>query len=170
MARTIDPHDALMLFQQALSRGEIPLRRGTVDQELFCCIDHPDGKARLSYMRIEDGLLTTLVMLADNGCIDGKPCFQIGYAVPEAYRNQGRARSAVKVAIADVRHELSRVGVPAFYVEAFVGIGNEASQRVAVETISPRPVAVTDELSRLPAFRYVRKIETGAVSAPPVDG
>jgi hypothetical protein len=63
MAATADPHEALMLFQPALFRREIPLQHGTVDRELYCCIDHPDGKARLSYMRIEGETLTALVML-----------------------------------------------------------------------------------------------------------
>jgi hypothetical protein len=34
-------------------------------------------------------------MFAQDGAIEGKPCFAIGYAVPEAYRNQGRAREIV---------------------------------------------------------------------------
>jgi hypothetical protein len=39
-------------------------------------------------------------MFAQDGAIEGKPCFAIGYAVPEAYRNQGRAREIVKAALA----------------------------------------------------------------------
>ena len=110
-------------------------------------------------MRTEGETLTALVMLVENGSIEGKPCFQIGYAVPEAYRNHGRAKSAVNAAIADLQYELSRVRVPEFYVEAFVQTDNKASQSVAGRTISTSPVAVIDEVSGLPAFRYVRKIE-----------
>jgi hypothetical protein len=169
MAATADPHEALLLFQQALSRREIPLQLGTVDRELYCCIDYPDGKARLSYMRIEGETLTALVMLVENGSIEGKPCFQIGYAVPEAYRNHGRAKGAVKAAIADLQYELSRVMVSEFYVEAFVPTDNTASLGVAGAAISTSPVAVTDRVSGLPAFRYVRKIESKADALVPPD-
>jgi len=168
MAATADPHEALMLFQQALFRREIPLQHGTVDRELYCCIDHPDGKARLSYMRIEGETLTALVMLVENGTIEGKPYFQIGYAVPEAYRNHGRAKYAVNAAIADLQYELSRVKVSEFYVEAFVRTDNKASQGVAGGTISTSPVAVTDQVSGLPVLRYARKIESKADALVPL--
>lgn len=46
-----------------------------------------------------------------------------------------------------------------FYVEAIVGADNKPSQRVAEQVISNTPVAVTDKLSGLPAFQYIRKIE-----------
>ena len=48
---------------------------------------------------------------------------------------------------------------PVFYVEAIVGADNKASQRVAERTLSNKPVAVTDHISGLPAFRYLQKIE-----------
>jgi hypothetical protein len=46
-----------------------------------------------------------------------------------------------------------------FYVEAIVGADNKSSQRVAEQVISDMPVAMTDQISGLPAFQYVRKIE-----------
>jgi hypothetical protein len=36
---------------------------------------------------------------------------------------------------------------------------NKPSQRVAEQVISDTPVPVTDQVSRLPAFRYLRKVE-----------
>jgi predicted acetyltransferase len=87
--------------------------------------------------------------------IDGILCCAIGHAVPEAYRNQGRAKEAVRAALSEMRH---LHGHP-FYVEAIVGADNKPSQRVAEQVISDTPVAVTDQISGLPAFRYVRKIE-----------
>jgi hypothetical protein len=38
-------------------------------------------------------------------------------------------------------------------------LANRPSQRVAEQVISDMPVPVTDQVSGLPAFRYVRKVE-----------
>jgi predicted acetyltransferase len=102
--------------------------------------------------------VTAIVIFAACGTIDGSPCFGIGYAVPEAYRNQGRAKEAVRAALVEMQHGFGRI-FPVFYVEAIVGADNKVSQRVAEETISYTSTAVTDQVSGLPAFQYVRKIE-----------
>jgi hypothetical protein len=57
-----------------------------------------------------------------------------------------------------LKHGLSRNNVSSFYVEAIVSIDNEPSKQVAESTISATPVAVTDNVSGLPALHYVRKI------------
>jgi hypothetical protein len=58
-----------------------------------------------------------------------------------------------------MQHGLGRIGQSVFYVEAIVGADNKPSQPVAEQVISDTPVAVTDQVSGLPAFQYVRKIE-----------
>jgi RimJ/RimL family protein N-acetyltransferase len=103
--------------------------------------------------------VTAFVVFALVQPIEGKHCFALGYAVPEAYRNQGRAKEVVTVAIAELQHGLGRAGISPFYVEAIVGADNMASRRVAEQVISDAPVAITDSISGLPAFRYIRKVE-----------
>ena len=49
-------------------------------------------------------------------------------------------------------------------MEAIVGADNKASQRVAEQFISETPVAMTDQISGLPAFQYVRRIEHSTAS------
>jgi predicted acetyltransferase len=90
--------------------------------------------------------------------------FNIGYAVPEAYRNQGRAKEVVRAEIAEMRHDALQYGHSVFYVEAIVGADNKRSQRVAEQVISDTPVAVKDQVSGLPAFQYVRKVEPPTAS------
>jgi RimJ/RimL family protein N-acetyltransferase len=80
------------------------------------------------------------------------------FAVPEAYRNQGRAKEAISAAISELQHGFGRT-LPAFYVEAIVRADNKSSQSVAQQVISDTPVAVTDQLSGLPAFQYLRRID-----------
>jgi hypothetical protein len=107
--------------------------------------------------------VTAFVEFAPCEPIEGTPCFAIGYAVPEAYRNQGRAKDAIRAAISEMQNGFSRM-MPAFYIEAIVGGDNKPSQRVAEQIISsntPRPV--TDKLSGLPAFQYLQKIEAAKV-------
>lgn len=154
-----DPSDALDSFQQALIDGEIHLERGQNDHELFVHLDHPNGQPRFTYVRLERQTVTALVMLVISDPIEGVPCFQIGCAVPEAYRSQGRAKSAVDAAITELKYGLARNKVSTFYVEAVVGTHNEASKHLAVATISTTPVEITDQVSGLPALHYVRKIE-----------
>ncbi len=64
------------------------------------------------------------------------PCFQLGYAVPEKYRAQSRAKKIVTAAIAELQNGLSRNGIAGFCIEAVVGTDNEPSMRVASATIS----------------------------------
>jgi hypothetical protein len=61
-----------------------------------------------------------------------------------------------------MRHGFKRAGIPAFHVEAIVGANNTASLRVAEQTISTSPTAITDQFSGVPAFQYVRKIAQAA--------
>lgn len=89
--------------------------------------------------------------------IEGEPCFQIGYAVPVAFRGRGLARDVVTAAIAEMQIGLTRNGVATFNIEAIVGANNPASQRVAQQTISPTATTITDEASDEPALQYVRK-------------
>lgn len=113
---------------------------------------------RFTYARLEGKTVTAFVEFVSWEPIAGTPHFNKGYAVPEAYRNQGRAKEVIRAAMSEMQHELGRHGLAVFYVEAMVGADNKSSQRVAEQVISDTPVAVTDQLSGLPAFQYVRKI------------
>lgn len=158
-----DPLNALQSFQQELPRIGMQLRRGELDKNLYVYVDEPDGQRRFTYVRLEGKMVTAFVEFASCEPIEGTPCFAIGYAVPEAYRNQGRAKEAVNAAISEMQHGFGRIGM-VFYVEAIVGADNKPSQRVAEQFISDTPVAMTDQISGLPAFRYVRRIEQPTAS------
>jgi len=154
-----DPHAALLSFQQALADGEIQLRPGELDPKLFLYADQPNGRARFTYVRLNNRTVTAFVNLAVADPIEGMPCFQIGYAVPEAFRGQGRAKDAVKAALAELKNGIARANITTFYVEAVVGKDNEPSKHVAAATISSKAVEITDQDSGLPALQYVRRIE-----------
>lgn len=153
-----DPASTLPSLQQAILRGQIKLCRAALDPDLYLHVDYPLGDLRHTYVRLHGKTVTACVMFALSPPIKGKPCFGIAYAVPEAYRNQGRAKDAVKAAISEMRYGLGRLGRRVFYIEAIVGADNEPSQHVAEKFISDTPVPVTDKLSGLRALQYVRKI------------
>jgi hypothetical protein len=151
-----DPSNALQSFQQELLRTGMQLRRGVLDPDLYLYVDKPEGETRFTSVKLEGKTVTAFVEFASCEPIEGTQCFAIGYAVPEPYRNQGRAKGAVSAAISEMQHGFGRIGM-VFYVEAIVGADNKASQRVAEQFISDTPVAMTDHISGLPAFQYVRR-------------
>lgn len=159
MSQMTDPLTALKSFQDALANDVLSLQPGIIDRELFVHLDHPNGLTRLTYVRLDCRTVTALAMFVQVDPLEGIPCFQIGYAVPERYRAQARAKDIVAAAIAELKRGLTGNGVPAFYIEAVVGTDNEPSKRVASAAISTSPVQITDDVSGLPAFHYVRKVE-----------
>lgn len=159
MAQLTDPLVALTSFQAVFEREGIPLQPGIIDPALFVHLDQPTGSPRFTYVRLDRRTVTALVMFAQVPPLKGLPCFQLGVAVPEKYRAQGRAKEIVSAAIAELQDGLGRNGVAAFYIEAVVGTDNEPSKRVAAATISADPVPITDEYSGLPALHYIRKID-----------
>lgn len=154
-----DPSDALTSFQDAYLRGVIDVQRGEMSQDIYLHVDDmPDGSKRLTYVKLDGRKVTALVNFVLVDPIEGRPCFMIGYAVPEAYRGQGQAKGAVRDAIAEMRAGFTRAGLTPFYVEAIVGADNLASQAVAAATLSSSPERVTDELSGQPALQYIKKV------------
>ena len=152
-----DPTTALDGFQLALLSG-IELKRGVLHKDLYVYVDHPQGETRFTFVTLEGKTVSSFVEFVSGQPIKGTQNFSIGYAVPEAYRKQGRGKKAVEAAIAEMRHVLGQYVMP-FYIEAIVGEENTASRRIAEQLISDSPVKMKDGISGLPAFRYVRKIE-----------
>lgn len=159
MARMTDPTDALVSFQKALLDGEINLRPGELDRDLFVYADVAAGVPRITYVRLDGKTVKSFVNAIRTEPVEGLPCFQLGVAVPEQYRNKGYAKSTLASAIAEMKNGLARNKISSFYVEGIVSVDNEPSKRASAATISPNPTPVTDEGSGLPALQYLRKVE-----------
>ena len=154
-----DPSNALDSFQKALSDGRIKVEKCALDSDLYFLYDSPEGTPRFTYVRLDGKTVTAFVEFVRWEPINGRLCMHIGYAIPEAYRRQGRATEAVIAAIAELQNGFKRGGIKAFYVEAMVGADNVASQRVAQKTISDAPIEAIDSVTGLPALQYLRKIQ-----------
>jgi RimJ/RimL family protein N-acetyltransferase len=109
-------------------------------------------------VRLDRKTVKALAMVVMTEPMHGLPCFQLGVAVPAAYRGKGFAKDVVTAAVAELENGLKRNNIPHFYIEAVVNLDNEPSKRVAEATISPTATAVTDKDSGLPALHYVRKL------------
>jgi hypothetical protein len=159
MPSMTDPMDALVSFQRALLDGEIELRSGELDTDLFVFADSAAGRPRISYVRRDRKTVKAFVNAILTEPIEGLPCFQLGVAVPVQYRNRGYAKSTLASAITELKHGLARNKIASFYVEGIVRADNEPSKRASAATISATPTPVTDKDSGLAAFQYLRKIE-----------
>lgn len=153
-----DPTNALTSFQEHLP--DLELQQCELDKDLYLHVDRPAGpeSLRFTYVRIEDSTVTALAMLALGQRMEDGPCFELGYAVPEHLRGEGRAQSAVRAALAEIKHGFGRAGAKPFYVQAVVARDNVASQRVAAQTLVATPEEITDAFSGVPAIRYLHKV------------
>lgn len=154
-----DPMAALVSLQQEVRRGSVNPQPADLARGISVLLDNPNGVVRYTYARIEHGRVKAIAIFVHHEPIDGVPCFNIGYAVPETYRNRGWASEIVEQGIQELRHGLGRHGVKSFYVEAVVGQDNIASQRVATKVISASPIKDTDSESGQPIFAYKRLVE-----------
>lgn len=159
MARMTDPTNALRLFQHAFECGQIPVERGRIDPTLMFARDEPNGRARFNYMRVEGRTLSTLVMFAHSDMIEGHPCFNIGYAVAEAFQGKGLAKSTLVAALNEVANGLTGARIPMIHIEAVIAPENFVSQRVVTVIFDSAPVTITDSESGLPALHYSRRID-----------
>lgn len=156
MPEMTDPSAALPSFQAALDNDELNVQRARTDLNLLLVMDQPDGGGvRLTYFRAEKAEAIGICMVVQNGFHNDVPCFDLGYAVVDKFRSQGRGNELVEAAIKDHIAGMQRNGVNRFYLEAVVGLDNLASQRIAERHIAQQPEEITDSVSGLPAYRYV---------------
>ncbi len=159
MPKMTDPTDALVSLQHVLPLGGVPIQRCDLDRDLYVVMDEPAPHVvRMTYVRLEGAIITAMVSAASCGFIDGRPGFQLGYAVPPAYRGQGRAKDVVQAAIREMANGYGRAGILPIIVEAVVGVENEASRRVAAAVLKSDAELITDAVSGLPAYRFVHRI------------
>lgn len=156
----VDILSALGSFQYEFKRGNISLQPGAIYPDLYVHVETMhDNKFRMTYVQLENSIVVALVNFVLCAPIEKIPCFQIGYAVTAEYRNQGRAKLIIEMALTEMKFGYKRAGIIVFFVEAIVDESNKASLRVAEQTICASPKPIIDEYSKMPSFQYLRKIE-----------
>ncbi len=164
MQKIANPHDGLLSYQQALSRAAIAPVPCTLYSELTLLMDQANGENRLTYALVENGVVKATVVYLMADPYKGLPCFQVGYAVAEPFRNQGLAAKTVEKTIEEMRHGF-RNQMPRFYVEAVVAQNNLVSNKVAEKVFQAQPELIKDDASGEPAFQYLRLVGVAAAVA-----
>jgi hypothetical protein len=156
----VDPTSALHSFQEEFLLGNLKLERCSIYPDLY--VHHEifgEISFRLTYVRFDEKTVISFVNIVPCEPVERIHCFQIGYAVPEAYRNRGLAKETIEMVLKEMKHGYQRAGITKFYVEAIIEANNKPSLRVAEHTISASPTEIIDQFSGSPAFQYLRKIE-----------
>jgi RimJ/RimL family protein N-acetyltransferase len=152
MSTAPDPSVALKAFQQDLDK--IPLTPCETDPKLLYHLDQPGGMARLTFVRLQERTVTAMAVLFAADPVDGVLLFHGFYAVPEAYRDQGRAKDILRAALRQIERGFARADVTTIRIEVVVDADNAAGQEVAAAVVAPDPVAITDQVTGRPALRY----------------
>lgn len=159
----VDPHDGYVSFQEALLAGTINVVETSSGSGVFAHFDEPaKGVSRLTYVRLGEDRCTVTAFVAAvlNGRVGQHICVALGYAVPERFRNEGRASELVSFVIRDSAKQAGRLGHKKIYVEAVIDVENAASIRVAEKTFAVEPEKIIDRASKKPAYRYTIEIST----------
>lgn len=160
MSALPNPHNAMLSFQEVLPHGVLPLQSGYVDKSISVMMDEPNGERRLTYARIEAGQVVAFVSAIACEPVDGVPCFNIGYAVPDGLRRAGRATAMVEAVIEEMKAGFRRAGIRQFYVEAIVSVDNAASIRVAEKVLSPIQFTGEDDFNGGQVHQFLRLVVT----------
>lgn len=154
MASFVDPTSALNQLQNQLENKQLPLDRSSPRSDLFVLRDEPNQKPRFTYLSTEKNTIKSIAMFVLVEPYKGLPCFQIGYAVAESYRNHGLATQTVKAAINELIHGLSVHNITPIYLEAVVQADNTVSQRVMEKTLTGDFVEIIDSFSGAKCHLY----------------
>lgn len=154
MIAMTDPSLALAAFQADVSAGRVPLERSALDPGVLTAMDAPGGRMRCIYLTMEGKVITALAIMAMVGIRNREPTFQLGIAVAEDYRRQGRAKKLLAAALNELRHGSAHSNVPVIHVEAVVSQDNTASNALMPIIFDETPRPITDSVSGEPALYY----------------
>ena len=158
-----DIEAAMHSFEKALEGGVISIKNCEFEKNLFLHLDQPNREVRLTYVRLDRGMVTTMVQIVPAEPYEGDRVFNVSWSVPRELRTQGRATQTFLAALREFRHGMTRSGLKAFWIEAVVGQDNVASQRVAEKVITAQPIPITDDFAGEPALQYLRRIDADTV-------
>ncbi|WP_449556844.1 GNAT family N-acetyltransferase [Huaxiibacter chinensis] len=159
MPELVDPTDSLNSFQHALSNSLIRLSPCVVHPEMKVLMDDADGTPRITYAFVQGDIVKGVAIYVPADPYEGKPCFGVGYAVADKFKRQGIATKLLKASIEEMQYGF-RNSCNEFYVEAIVGVDNQASNILASEVLSATPKPGKDSHSGKPINQYMKLFST----------
>ncbi|QIT54906.1 GNAT family N-acetyltransferase [Aquisalimonas sp. 2447] len=157
-----DPMDTLSKLQEALDAGVVTLSPCSIHKELGFIDDEPGGTPRFTYVFLKHRQVVAISVFAFTEMVDNVPCFQVGYAVREEYRNAGLGATILAKGIDELKRTLSGTPIRRFFLEAVVSSSNTASMKIAYRNISNFPREITDSFSGEDALQYRKNVECAA--------
>jgi hypothetical protein len=121
-----------------------------LDPNLYVSVDSPNDLLRFTYVRFDDHTVTAIALFVEIEPFEGRPCFQVDYAVDPNYR--GFSKLTLMAAIEEIRTGLGQARFPPFYIEAVIDVENHISQRVAAACISSASISVVDQFNGSPSL------------------
>lgn len=159
MGEMINPYHALQSYQEAYRDGRISPDACKRHPELAVLFDNETGSTRITYARIDEHVAKAIVIyIFMDEFINGLPCFELGYAVDPGHRDAGLATDTLRKSIEEMRAGFAQHG-KAFWIRAVIGEDNAPSHMVAAHVLAVDPTPITDGVSGLPAFEYLRLVQ-----------
>jgi hypothetical protein len=160
MTTMTDPLDGLIALQDALNQRLVQLSPCELHSDISIHVDQPNGHQRLSYTKVVKGEIQAYSVFVLTEPLNGLPCFNLGYAVPEKFRKQGFATDIFKKSIDELTSGFGRNKVKEFYLEAVVSVDNIASQKMISKSFTDTPKECTDSESGQASLSYTKLIKT----------
>lgn len=151
-----NPASALVGFEAAVNAGQIQPRASGLFADLVIYFDEAEGTPRRTYALRQGQAIRAVAVYFLEKNVAGYPCFDLGYAVAEAHRNQGLAHLIVEQSLAQLRHEI-RGQIEVFFVEAIVPSDNPASQKVAARALTEFSREIIDAESGASSVQYLQR-------------
>ena len=159
MPDLVDPTDSLISFQYAFSNGLIKPSPCVVHPSMKVLLDDAEGTPRFTYAFFEGEKVKGVAVYIPGEPVEGKPCFGVGYAVADEYKMQGIGTRLLIASIEEMQYGF-RNSLNEFYVEAIVGVDNQASNKLAAKVLSDTPEPGTDSYSGQPINQYMKLFKT----------
>ncbi|UFM68545.1 GNAT family N-acetyltransferase [Leclercia adecarboxylata] len=159
MPEIVDPTDSLISFQQALSNGSIRLSPCVVHTDMKVLLDDANGTPRITYAFVQGETVKGVAVYVPVDPVEGKPCFGVGYAVADEFKMQGVCTKLLTASIEEMQYGF-RNSFSEFYVEAIVGVDNQASNKLASKVLSVTPESGKDSHSGKPINQYMKLFST----------
>jgi hypothetical protein len=160
MTTMTDPLDGLTALQDALNKRLVQLSPCELYSDIGIHVDQPNGHQRLSYAKVVKGEIQAYSVFVLTEPLNGLPCFNLGYAVPEKFRKQGFATDIFKKSIDELKSGFGRNKVKEFYLEAVISVDNIASQKMISKLFTDAPKECIDSESGLASLAYTKLIKT----------
>lgn len=152
----VDMEQTLKEFNNAVQNG-LPVHRGQIHKDVIVHADQPDNIARFTYGILMNEEIIAIAAFAQMDNYQDLPCFNVGYAVKISERKKKQGTSILKLALAELKQGLKKVGIYQFYVEAGVELDNISSQKIAESVLNVSPLKGIDPDSGLPTLGYMSK-------------